>query len=80
MAFTEATKDLAYRRSGGRCECERIHHPHWGSRCSTTFSRYGGQWEAHHITAQSSDGHDGISNCEVLCLACHKQTQSYGRN
>lgn len=79
MAFSVDTKDQAYRRAGGRCECERFHSPHWGSRCSATFGR-SGAWHAHHKTAASVGGHDGLSNCEVLCLACHEKTDSYGRS
>ncbi len=79
MAFSETTKDQAFARAGGRCECRRDHASHRGYRCATTFTRNGGQWDAHHITAVSADGSDGLSNCEALCLACHKQTGSYGR-
>jgi 5-methylcytosine-specific restriction endonuclease McrA len=83
MAFSDQTKDDAFRRSGGRCECTRQHvgavAPHHGGRCPTTFSRYG-NWEAHHKTSQYSGGSDALSNLEVLCTACHKLTQSYGNS
>ena len=79
MAFSEEIKDQAYRRSGGQCECTRAHNTHQGRRCPTTFGR-SATWEAHHKTAVSVGGNDGLSNCEVLCLACHKQTESYGRS
>lgn len=78
MAFSEEVKDQAYRRSGGQCECTRSHYPHWGARCPTRLARQGA-WEAHHKTAVSVGGHDGLSNCEVLCIPCHRQTDSYGR-
>ena len=78
MPFPQYVKDLAFVRSGGRCQCERIHPgqiaPHHGGRCPTTFSR-NGAWEAHHIVA---GGPDTLSNCEVLCKTCHQLTQTYG--
>ena len=77
MPFSETVKDQAFRRSGGRCECERSYHSHGRSRCSRTVTRTTAQF--HHISAQSVGGHDGLSNCEVLCLPCHKGTSSYGR-
>ncbi len=80
MPFPEFVKDQAYARSSRRCECRREHlnrwdAPHHGGRCPTTFTRYGGQWEAHHITA---GGPDTLSNCEALCLKCHTLTKTYG--
>ena len=80
MAFSELTKDQAFASSGGRCECRRDHASHRGHRCLTTFTRNGGQWDAHHFTAALVGGSDGLSNCEALCLACHKLTDSYGRS
>ena len=83
MAFSEMVKDQAYARSGGRCECQRQHDgliaPHHGGRCPKTFTRHGGQWEAHHKVAVISGGLDTSSNCEVLCISCHQLTQTYGR-
>ncbi len=82
MAFSEETKNEIFRKSGGRCECKRLHPgmsaPHHGGRCSTTFTRHGGQWEAHHIVAIKSGGNDAASNGEALCLQCHKLTETYG--
>jgi len=80
MPFSEQVKDDAFRRSGGRCECIRQHSSHLNGRGSATFTRYGGQWDAHHITAESVGGGNGLSNCEVLCLRCHKLTDSFGRS
>ena len=76
MAFPDSVKDQAFQRSGGRCECRRETHGHYG-RCSTTVTRHGAQY--HHIIAESKHGPDTLSNCEVLCVPCHKKTQSYGR-
>ena len=88
MAFSIITVMKAWQRSGGRCECCRISHGHgYTGRCTQRLlwnqrgndnSPFG--WEAHHVTASSSGGSDTLSNCEILCIECHKKTGSYGRN
>ena len=75
MAFSDSTKRQAYARAGGRCECTRKGCSHYG-RCNADL-RYG--CDAHHRTAQASGGDDGLSNCEMLCIACHKNTGTYGK-
>jgi len=78
MAFSEETKQAAFKRAGGQCECRRLSctvHPST-IRCTTTLKS--GQWHAHHKTAVASGGDDTLSNCEALCIPCHKQTQTYG--
>lgn len=82
MDFSEMTKDEAYKRAKGRCECTRQHQGktnalHHGGRCTKTFTRHGA-WHAHHIIAVSSGGSNNLSNCEVLCIECHKLTETYG--
>ncbi|MCD6296559.1 MAG: HNH endonuclease [Deltaproteobacteria bacterium] len=80
MAFSESVVKQAWDRSGGRCECTRSTCGHY-SRCNKELlwasrgveSSYG--WEAHHITA---GGPDTVSNCEILCQSCHKNTRTYG--
>jgi hypothetical protein len=74
MAFSQQTKDAAYRRAGGRCECTRSSHSHWG-RCNADLSR---GWHAHHKTAQAAGGSDDLGNCEALCITCHEGTGTYG--
>ncbi len=80
MAFSEETIRQAWNFAGGKCECRRTMCGHsfrcnkellWGSRGAET--EYG--WEAHHINA---DGPDSLSNCEILCQRCHKNTGNYG--
>lgn len=75
MAFSQETKDAAWKRANGRCECTRSSCPenHTG-RCPTKPSR----WHAHHKTAISAGGGDSLSNCEVLCVPCHEGTSTYG--
>lgn len=80
MAFSEAVKQQAYKRSGGRCECTRQHlgalnAPHHGGRCPSLLL-YG--WHAHHKVSVLAGGSDTLSNCEALCVRCHELTRSYG--
>ena len=84
MAFSQDTVNAAWKRAGGKCECTRSSHGH-SARCNKTLSyenrgRDGawGAWEAHHKTADASGGNDSLSNCEILCMECHKGTGSYG--
>ncbi len=76
MPFSQAVKDAAFMRAGGRCECRRAACGHFG-RCSTTPIIH--LWEAHHIIAEHAGGSDTLANCEVLCIPCHLNTRSYGR-
>lgn len=86
MAFSEQTVMEAWERAGAQCECTRKTCGH-ESRCAKKLKwenrgKEGlpGAWEAHHISAQSLGGSDNVSNCEILCLKCHKNTKSYGRH
>lgn len=81
MAFPLSVVQQAWQRAGGKCECKRTICGHTG-RCNKQLvwenrGKEGarGAWEAHHITA---GGPDTLSNCEILCLDCHKKTQTYG--
>jgi 5-methylcytosine-specific restriction endonuclease McrA len=76
MAFSETTKGEAFKRAGGQCECRRASCTvHTSMRCPTRLT---GNWHAHHRTAVASGGNDSLSNCEALCIPCHKQTETYG--
>jgi 5-methylcytosine-specific restriction endonuclease McrA len=77
MAFLEATKQEAFRLAGGRCQCRRMSCTVHGT-LSCGVALASGNWHAHHKTAVASGGSDALSNCEVLCIPCHKQTQTYG--
>lgn len=70
--FSEAVKDLAYERSGGRCECVRQDCWHVG-RCRNTFTR-NGDWEARRIWPK---GADTLYNCQVLCLECYERSNGH---
>jgi len=75
VAFSDAVKAQAYRRSGGRCECTRKGHRHVG-RCLARLTASSGHY--HHVTAVAKGGSDGLSNCQYLCIPCHRLTPSYG--
>ena len=77
MAFSESLKRRARERAGNRCECTRKNCGH-GGRCNKRLRI--GYWNAHHRVAVKSGGGDMLNNCEVLCLQCHKNTRTYGRN
>jgi 5-methylcytosine-specific restriction endonuclease McrA len=78
MAFSEEVKVLALRRAGWVCECTRLHLNHLGGRCRSVLFQSTVQF--HHVTADAKGGADTLSNCEALCIPCHKQTDSYGRH
>ena len=83
--FSQKTIDEAWERSGGQCECKRHSCDHKG-RCNKhlTYDHHKegetGAWEAHHKVARAAGGKDTPSNCEILCLECHKKTGSYGKH
>lgn len=84
MAFSAETIRQAWARSGGRCECTRKGHDHYGrcpkrlerskQGCPSTGSTQG-HWEAHHLIAVASGGSDALSNCEILCCGCHAKVR-----
>ncbi|AGP40762.1 HNH endonuclease [Sorangium cellulosum] len=77
----------AFEAAGGRCQCERkeCDEGH-ADRCPNEFApedRGGADdpdaWQAHHWRARSRGGTDNQANCEIVCVPCHKSTDSYGR-
>ena len=85
MAFSDTTVLAAWQRAGGRCECGRSNCGHGLSRCGKVLNWYArgndyayGGWEAHHIVPVYRGGSDTLSNCQILCIPCHKNTPSYG--
>ena len=83
--FSEETVAAAFKRAGGRCECTRKSCKH-SERCSLQFkfdqrcSDGLTGWQAHHRKARSAGGGDDLANCEILCVNCHMETDSFGRN
>ena len=80
MAFPDSVVDQAWNRSDGKCECTRTGHSH-NRPCNKDLFKAAREketplgWETHHIIA---GGPDTLSNCEILCQNCHKQTDTYG--
>ena len=73
MPFSETVVKQAWQDAGEKCEgCKKALR--WSSQ--GTDSVWG--WEAHHIHSVSSGGHDGLSNCKILCISCHQKTKTYG--
>lgn len=75
MPFTDAVKQQAFARSGGRCECNRLHTGqtgvvHQGTRCPERFER-NGQWEVRHKVSELAGGPSTLENSIVLCMTCH---------
>jgi hypothetical protein len=77
MAFSQDVKDKAYRRAGGKCECDmKVCKSHTG-RCNKSLAN---GWHAHHKHSVAGGGDDTLSNCQAMCVSCHENTRSYGRS
>lgn len=83
--FPKKELEKALASAGGRCECRRTNQDclkrHDRRRCTVsglTLGNQGIKWQAHHRTSQAAGGKDIASNCEVLCIPCHKATRTYG--
>lgn len=76
MPFPQSIIDQAFAHAAGRCDCKREHAeadaPHKEGWCKQTFTRPGGAWQAHHITAESDGGENVLANCEILCNECYR--------
>lgn len=76
MSFSQTTVKEAWEKATGHCE--RCHKQLvWNNRGDEGQR---GAWEAHHRLSASHGGSDTLSNCEILCVDCHKKTRSYGRH
>lgn len=84
MAFSDQTVLDAWNRAKVSCECTRQICRHlipcnrillWSAR----GDEGPGGWEANHRTSQAVVENDTLSNCEILCQSCHKNTRTYGR-
>ena len=79
MAFSEAVREAAYHRAGGKCECTMngCSDHRAGARCNNPL---GNEWHAHHKTSVAAGGADDLGNCLAMCVPCHKNTRTYGRS
>ena len=75
MASQELQNQLWY-RSGGRCECTSNCHSEW-NRCNAPLAN---GWHVHHVKSVVAGGADSAANTLALCIPCHENTRSYGRN
>lgn len=82
MAFSQNVINDAWKRAGGKCECTRQCTSHAGYRCGKVLdpnnSKPEQQWHAHHRVSLDADGLDTLENCQILCIDCHQNTESYG--
>jgi len=84
--FRESTVMARFKHAGGRCECKKDNCWHVGP-CPQEFEwkdrgtadNYEA-WQAHHWIAVSEGGSDHVTNCRILCVRCHKNTESYGKS
>ncbi len=84
--FPKSEVEKALASAGNRCECEKTNEDclkrHDRVRCSVsnlTMGSRGTRWQTHHRTSQNAGGKDIASNCQILCIPCHKTTRTYGR-
>lgn len=75
MEFTQGTREGAYRRAGGRCECtspDCLHHLD-GTRCNAPLTT---RWHPRPVLPATTGGTDALSNCIALCTSCHDSEMS----
>ena len=84
MVFSDEVIKQAWQRADNKCECTLTKCGHI-SKCNKIldFSKRGIEsehgWEAHHKISVNTGGEDNFSNCQILCINCHKNTGSYGK-
>ena len=77
--FSEEIVEQAWRRSGGKCECELSGHGHTGKHNIMILESSRGRdspygWEAHSVTGSHLNT---ASDCRIFCWnPCHKATLS----
>ena len=70
--FTEETVKEAWRRAEGRCELcnKQLVYKNRDKDFEDTA------WNAHHKITVADGGSASLSNCQILCLDCHKEVHS----
>ena len=82
--FPESEVKVAWERASAKCECMNVLCGHvimphsrdliWEHRGNDdSFTG----WEAHHINQNEPSI---ARNCQILCIECHKRTDSYGKH
>lgn len=80
--FSHAVIQAAWERCDGHCECRRKSHgPPIRCNKRLSFKNRGrgkgpGEWEANH---RNRNLPGTLSNCEILCVDCHKGTGTFGK-
>ena len=86
--FDNTVVKSRFEQAGGQCECTRSDcNPPHEERCPQKFNwedrgtadNYEA-WQAHHWVPQSIGGEDHVTNCRILCVSCHKETESFGKS
>lgn len=67
--FTKATKRLALKRSGAKCEATGYLYGRDETRCNWNL---GNGVDFDHVLACSNGGDNSLSNCLAVCIPCHK--------
>lgn len=76
VTFPDVVQRLARQRARGICECTSSSCPHY-AHCRLPAKEF------HHKKSLLIGGNDELSNCHLLCKACHERvhasTQDSGR-
>ena len=67
MAFSEETKKQALTMAKNKCE-----------KCGKQVTM--STCHAHHKHSVNAGGSDALSNCQILYVACHEATRTYGKS
>ena len=64
LTFPDSVQTAVRQRAGGTCECSRNTCSHYGP-CKLPGTEF------HHKKPLSAGGDDDVTNCHLLCQACH---------
>jgi hypothetical protein len=76
VAFSDEVLRQAWKRSGGKCECQVRTHSHGFNQCSELLGwdkrgqREAEGWEAGYRTSVDAGGDESLANCEIRCWEC----------
>ena len=82
-SFPDEIVELAWLGSGGKCECmdmARCRHDVWPHGLELRLEDRGKDSSLFGLEAHHADptGPLDVKNCLILCMACHKNTTTYG--
>jgi len=64
LTFPDPVQTAVRRRANGTCECSRNTCSHYGP-CKLRGTEF------HHKKPPGAGGDDDVTNCQLLCQACH---------